>query len=47
MDGVDYYVCTDCDFEFEVGGSRSRDQDDDLGDYTEYDRDISEEEWEQ
>jgi transposase-like protein len=45
-DGYDLYVCADCDFEFEVGGSGSKRSQD----YEEFDDDLdpetSEEEWE-
>ncbi len=47
MDGVNYYVCTDCDFEFEVSGSRSSDRDEDYCQDIEFDPETSEEEWEQ
>lgn len=45
-DGIDLYVCADCDFSFEVGGSVSRHRvnDDDLDD--DLNPEISEEEWE-
>ena len=45
-DGVDLYVCVDCDYEFEVGGSTSRDQDEDFDFDEEADFDNADEEWE-
>lgn len=45
-DGINLYVCTDCDYEFEVGGSRSKrhNKDSDIDDHL--DPKIAEEEWE-
>lgn len=45
-DGCDLYVCADCDFEFEVGGSGSKRVPDDGYVSDDFDPEISEEEWE-
>ncbi len=44
-DGIDLYICADCDHEFEVGGSRPkrRDEDHDLRDY--YDKESTGSDW--
>lgn len=46
-DGVDLYVCADCDYDFEVGGSRGKRHDEDYDDIDdEFDPEITEDEWE-
>jgi len=45
-DGFDLYVCADCDFEFEVGGSGSKRVTEEEYVEDDFDPEISEEEWE-
>lgn len=44
-DGIDLYICADCDHEFEVRGSRlrHRGEDDDVDDY--FNQESEEDEW--
>jgi transposase-like protein len=44
--GTDLYVCADCDFEFEVGGSRSKRRNEDFDIYDDFDPEFTQEEWE-
>ncbi|MFZ5979652.1 MAG: hypothetical protein ACOYVF_03385 [Candidatus Zixiibacteriota bacterium] len=45
-DGVDLYVCADCDHDFEVGGSHGKQRDDDFDVDEASDQEISEDKWE-
>lgn len=49
-DGIDLYICADCDFEFEVSSSRSKQKEEDDYDF-DYNVDeedqLDEEEWDE
>jgi DNA-directed RNA polymerase subunit RPC12/RpoP len=44
-DGIDLYVCADCDHEFEVGHTRSKRRGSDFDYEDEFERDVVGSEW--
>ena len=45
-EGIDLYVCADCDHDFEVGGSISKHRASDFNFIDDFDNEVAEGEWE-